>query len=307
MARECRTLRALGTLGRSIGIRPEITSIEFYVVRTRPSDRQKVIATAQEADAIDSDWNLQRALGSARHPEDLEREIQQLGSHAEPYEKPHLQAMLARSRQQYDRAWTYYNIARDEAATELQMGIRRNLTFEMAGQLVAEGKLREALATLVEVSFYDVNGCNNAGISIEDDGRRIPFGKPWTREDKLLAPGIVELTRDLVKRVGITQDGFTQLVAAHLQPVADQLRTPFSVGDAMPVLLEVSFGSQSADHIKIPSPKRREKRPTDGPTPRSQVVPVADMQKADVSPKSGCLVSMIAVILIVMAIAAMLV
>ncbi|MFZ5768634.1 MAG: hypothetical protein ACOY3F_08060 [Bacillota bacterium] len=222
---------------------------QFYCIRTRPSDREKVIVTEQEADAIDAEWAVRRILGD---PCEWEEKLRSLPRDASPWERPYYEAMLARSRRQYDRAWGLYNEARLRAGQEFQMGIHRNITLDMAGQLEVEGKTRQALALLCEVCYYDLNGASNAG-----GGRRVLFGRPWDLDGAFLAPAVVGEIRECVRRLGFAREEFRGFVLELLRPIHRAMKTPLGPEAVLPAFVEIAFTDKDVGQISLPSRKRK--------------------------------------------------
>lgn len=261
---------------------------QAFYVRTRPSDQRKVIVTEQEADAIDQEWALRHHLGA---PADWEQKLKTLSSKNDPYEKAYYQAMLARSRRQYDQAWAFFNEARIQAATLRQFGIYRNITLDMANQLRIEGKHKQAVLMLCEVCFYDLCGAANAVLSIEGN-RRVPWNSGWDPEFRELAPGVVQMVRDWIEELGIAQESFRSLVLGHLTKVCGAMKPPLSAEVALPLLLQVAYGTEEAHNIK-PSPMP--KRTPDGPIPSSYAL---NKGQPTSRPKPGCATTALCVLLV---------
>lgn len=226
---------------------------QFYYVRTRPADREKVIVTEQEADVIEAEWEIQRVLGD---PVEWEERLRSLSKDADPWERPYYEAMLARSRREYDKAWRLYNEARLQAGRESQLGIYRNITLDMAHQMRVEGKHHQALVMLCEVCFYDANGASNAGICIEGR-RRVPFGRAWDPETAFLAPAVVAEVRDCVRKLGLGKEEFQQLVLEHLKNIWAAMKPPFPPKAVLPTLLQISFTEKDIDQIELPARKAK--------------------------------------------------
>lgn len=104
---------------------------EFMLVRTRPSDRAKVLVTEEQADQIDLEW---RAGDQATR----------------------------------DRKWAECNKQLLEHATNRNWGFYRNARLDMAELLAAEGKTKEALQAYLEICYLDLNGPNNQGGGLGD-------------------------------------------------------------------------------------------------------------------------------------------
>lgn len=228
---------------------------QFYYVRTRPSDREKVIVTTQEADAIEIEWKVesevQRILGN---PTEWKERLRSLSKDANPWERPYCEAMLARSNKEYDKAWGFYNEARLQAGQQGQMGVYRNTTLEMANQLRAEGKFLKALVMLCEVCFYDLNGPCNPGIYI--DGSQT-FARTWNPENSFLPPVIVEKIREYIKTLNLGSEEFQQLISEHLEKISSALQPPFSPKAVLPTFFQIAFTEKDLNQIELPTKKNR--------------------------------------------------
>ena len=64
----------------------------------------------------------------------------------------------------YDNNWGTFNQRLIEHAYKKQWGFYRNNKLDMAMLLKKELKLKQALSTLLEVCYLDLNGCNNVPI-----------------------------------------------------------------------------------------------------------------------------------------------
>lgn len=260
---------------------------QAFYVRTRPSDQRKVIVTEQEADAIDQEWALRHQLGD---PADWEQQLRTLSSKNDPYEKAYYQAMLARSRRQYDQAWAFFNEARIQAAGLGQFGIYRNITFDMANQLRIEGKHEHAVIMLCEVCFYDLCGASNAVLSIEGN-RRVPWNSGWDPEFRELAPGVVQMVRDWVEELGMAQEALRSIILEHLTRIHGAMNLPLSPEAALPLLLKVAYGTEEAHKIK---PPLMPKKAPDRPIPAAHAL---NKRQPTSRPKPGCAAVVLCVLL----------
>lgn len=110
---------------------------QFYYVRTRPADRNKVIVTEQEVEAIEAEW---KSWYEEKRRKELEEQLRSLPRNADLWERPYLQAHLACLGKEFGKAWGLFNKARSEAALDRCLGIYRNITLDMAEQLEIEGR-----------------------------------------------------------------------------------------------------------------------------------------------------------------------
>jgi len=126
----------------------------FYV-RTRTSDRKKVIVTEQGAKSIEQEWEK-------FHEEQLVQDLENLPKDMPYYNKLQCIAKAALLRKDNDKAWSYFNQAKLEAMKAGQFETSRNITLRMTEQLIGEGHYKQALFNLCGVIYYDICGVTNA-------------------------------------------------------------------------------------------------------------------------------------------------
>ena len=127
---------------------------ETMYSRTRPADRKKVLVTEKQKDEIEAQWTkfyeIQEENNLMQDSEfvSAEKELtKQFGG------KPSLN----------DIKWRVYNKNIIEYASKREWGLYRNNKLNMAFLLQKGGKLRQALSTMFEVIYLDINGANNIG------------------------------------------------------------------------------------------------------------------------------------------------
>ena len=127
---------------------------EFMYVRTRPSDRKKVVVTKKQADAIEEQWMLyHKGQAMARlksHPDynETARSLRRTLGREPTADESKLEISLreaARHRRKHD--W----------------GLYRNSVLDAATALLALGRADESLRKHLEVCYLDVNGPQNCG------------------------------------------------------------------------------------------------------------------------------------------------
>ncbi|HTW93138.1 MAG TPA: hypothetical protein VMH22_15725 [bacterium] len=127
---------------------------EFMYVRTRPSDRKKVVVTKNQANAIEEQW--------AHYHQD--QAMARLTSH------PDYSAAARRLRRTLGREPTAdeskLEISLREAARHRRKhdwGLYRNSVLDAATALQTLGRADESLRKHLEVCYLDVNGPQNCG------------------------------------------------------------------------------------------------------------------------------------------------
>lgn len=166
---------------------------EFMYVRTRPTDKQRVVVTERGASEIDSEWEKVRINKRLMQSVD-EAEFQKT--------KAALSAKFGRPASDDDVFWSIHNKHLLQHARRGDWGFYRNTRLNMAMILAAEGKGRAALDTYFEVVYLDVNGPNNrGGLSDPQLLREFP---PFTPESAFVAPGVISEIAKLQRLLGLS-------------------------------------------------------------------------------------------------------
>ncbi len=153
------------------------------LVRTRPSGSQKVLVTEEQAAEIEKQWE-------AYHQEKM---IDSDSEHRREYEQVKAQLINRRGTEPSvgDIRWALANKDILEYVRYGDWGLYRNTKVEMAQQLQAEKKLRQALATYLEVCYLDANGPCNRG------------AKSFDPSQAIISPGIIREVRELSRSLGL--------------------------------------------------------------------------------------------------------
>ncbi len=151
----------------------------FVLVRTRPTDKKRVLVTEEQAHLLEEQWSIAadraRLLSMNREGYDEERERLRAKFGGEPRPEDVLWGLLNRERVHYAQEWKW--------------GLYRNATFGMGEVLRIENRPSEALRFFLEVCCFDLNGPSNSGfISDPDLRRRYP---PFTPDPHGIAPGVL--------------------------------------------------------------------------------------------------------------------
>ena len=181
---------------------------QYIYIRTRPLDRQRVLLTESELPAIEAQW-----AGN------------------------HLHSTLSRSDDSGltpDQLWGRCNKELLENAKSGNWGLYRNTRLDMASLLHREGRPREALVTYLEVSYIDLNGPQNMGGMFDSASvRQFP---PFSREDAMLAPGVIAWTSQLAEELNLERSALKQMFLDMGTRLQHKLRMPVSPEEAWRLL-----------------------------------------------------------------------
>lgn len=127
---------------------------QYIYVRTRPEDRKKVLVTEKQKDEIELQWQ--------QHYQDKED--------AELMQNPDFNSAKRELTKQFgkepcmgDVKRRVYNQRLLEYASNRQWGLYRNTKLDMANLLIKEGHHKQALISLFEICYLDLNGGRNVG------------------------------------------------------------------------------------------------------------------------------------------------
>jgi len=228
---------------------------KVFYVRTRPSDREKVIVTEEGALAIEQAWAKYHLY---QETAEWGEAIKNLPKDSPAYEKAHSLAKATSASGEHDKAWGYFNKARMKAAKAGDFFAYRNITLDMATHLIKEGREKQALSMHCEIHYYDMCGLDkldNVKLMVEAGFINPRYlGSPWNPERGFrLVPGIVNATRDLMKIMEINQNDFKQIALKAIEPIISSMKGPVTPNDALPVLVEIAFGTNEPKEIKLPT------------------------------------------------------
>lgn len=175
---------------------------KFIFVRTRPTDRERVLVTENQVEEIEAQWNEIHSVPAPR--------IETKKGFND--EKKTLTKKFGREPSDYDVIWGLLNKELVEHSRSVHWGLYRNTLFEMGELLRSECRFSDALSRYFEVCYFDLNGPNNYG-DISDDpelykaafrevtGREL---KPFDPDIGELYPGILVIVRYLIKKLEIS-------------------------------------------------------------------------------------------------------
>lgn len=171
---------------------------KYMFSRTRPLDRKKVLVTENEKDEIELEW-------TRFYEANENAELMQNDKYAKA--KRDLTKQFGKEPSMNDVKWRVYNEKTLALASNRQWGLYRNNKLDMVKLLEKEGKQKEALQTLLEICYLDLNGCRNLGTI---------NGKPMSKQESdelgiqdfdtsmaFLGPGIISMVKDNIKSLNL--------------------------------------------------------------------------------------------------------
>ena len=220
--------------GKALEIRPSKKKNcpecgRLIYVRTRPSDKEKVLVTESQAEQIEEQWSIvdgthEFYLAEKKALEDLKREMI---------------AKLGRVPSDNDVRWHLYNKQNLEAACCGNWGQYRYTRFRMAELLRNENRLKGALPLYLEICYLDLNGA-------------FP-------EKRILAPEILERISSIVKKLSLIPSDIESEFKSSMKGQYASLDLPFSPDAAWERIESEIFPSagisESSSRAKFPKDK----------------------------------------------------
>lgn len=191
---------------------------EFIFVRTRPSDRKKILVTAEQAEQVEEQWSIVNGT----HDDYLARKKE--------YEdtKSELKKRFGIDPPENDILWAIYNKQRTKYFLSQDFGHYRNTTLAMAQILYKESRLRHALEMYCEVFYIDLNGPQNLGGTSPEILKKFPPFDP----DGFIVPRMVEHIEILAEKNNLSTDELKTIFIDHNRVVEKSLETPLSPAKA---------------------------------------------------------------------------
>lgn len=172
---------------------------EYIYSRTRPSDRKKILIREDQIKELEKEW-------SKYHEEKEKSELYEQDDFKKA--RDNLAKQFGKEPSLNDVKWRVYNERILEYASKKQWGLYRNNKLDMAFLLQKENKLKQALSTMFEVLYLDINGCNNIGLM---DGQPLSkkeleeMGiKEFNPESAFLAPGVIGPVQDIISELNLS-------------------------------------------------------------------------------------------------------
>jgi hypothetical protein len=188
---------------------------KFIYSRTRPSDKKKVLVTEKQKDKIELEW-------TRFHEANEEVELMQNDDYAKA--KKDLSKQFGKEPSLNDIKWRVFNQKIIEYASKKQWGLYRNNKLDMAFLLQKENKNKQALSTMFEVIYLDINGCNNVGV-IYSKKEMDEYGiKEFNPKSAFFAPGVIGPIQDLIDKIELSEKESKELfiyINEKMKPVKD--------------------------------------------------------------------------------------
>jgi DNA-directed RNA polymerase subunit RPC12/RpoP len=163
------------------------------LVRTRPSDRRRILIREDQALQIEEQW----AIANGTHAQFL------AARREHEAERNRLRARFGCEPSENDIKWAQVNDGLLRHATEFQWGFYRNDRLGMGDILKKDRRYLSALDTYLEVCYLDLNGPNNCSTRDPAILREFP---PFNPNDGMLAPGVLRYVQDMLKREGLSKN-----------------------------------------------------------------------------------------------------
>ena len=174
---------------------------KYIYSRKRPLDDKKVLLTEDQTKELDIEW--QKALGTREKFLQEEKEYKHI--------EEELNIRFGKPPSQNDIKWAFLNKKLMQNIVLKNWGLYRNTKFEMAEILEKEGKSKQALAYLFEVSCLDLNGANNLGQQISSEDMKYFKIKEFDFKHSFLAPGIIKKIKELIQNLKLTKQEIERL------------------------------------------------------------------------------------------------
>ena len=199
-------------------------------VKSRPTDKTRKLVTQEQADDIEHEWAIKGELEAL--PEVDKRRFEQVKSaqidkYGSEMPKQLHDALHSIRRQSYQRQGLEY-------VKEGHFGLWRNTRLDIASLLDEEGKkdenkLREALATYLEVCYIDLNGPQNSTKLLQELGEGSNSFEP--REGDL-AIGLVRMANFIIEQLSLSRSEVKVLFQEHNKRYLSGLKLPLSIDKA---------------------------------------------------------------------------
>jgi hypothetical protein len=249
-----RRIRAYTAIGRTDGVCPHCRS-ELpawpsrsgpclhcggeILVRSRPLDRERVLVTEVEAEALEAQWELfrERGGGSPLRPLLNEDELEA--------ERASLCIRFGREPSQFDVAASLISHRAFEHMRRLELASFRDFGLAKASLLDQQGRVVDALAGYLGVCFLDLNGARNPPQYGQDGApvRSADAANGFAPDQAFLAPPVVSRCIQIIAALDQDEDTVRASFTAFVERQYQTLRAPRRAAEAWPPLGEAIFGA----------------------------------------------------------------
>jgi hypothetical protein len=207
------------------------------LVRTRPLDRERVLVTEAQAEALEAQWELYRERGCASPLRPL------LNEDELEAERASLAIRFGREPSQFDVAASLIGHRAFEHMRRLELGGFRDMGLARASLLDQQGRAEEALAAYLGVCFLDLNGVRNPP-------QRGPGGGPvrsaeainvFAPDQALVAPLVVARCVQIIATLDVDEEAVGACFAAYCERQYQTLRAPLRPHEVWPRLADAIF------------------------------------------------------------------
>lgn len=213
---------------------------EFIYIRTRPHDNKKVLVTEKEKDIIEKQWQ--------QHFQDIE-DKKTLEDLEFIKAKKELSKQFGKEVSINDIKWYVYNQRTLEFASKRQWGLYRCNVLDMANLLIRENKHKQALVTLYEVCYLDLNGCRNVPEYLSDKDIDSYGIKDFDIGLSFLIPDIVSRIENEIEILKITDEGAKRLFFERIDKIKPRKNMPLSSEDVWKKVIERISQNQKLQKI----------------------------------------------------------
>lgn len=193
---------------------------EFMYVRTRPSDRQRVLVTKEGAEKIEEEW----AIATGTHDQYIKnrQEVEDT--------REQLRKQFGKEPSENDVKWRILNKQLLEHASRNDWGLYRNTRLDMGELVEREGRLKDALSTYLEVCYIDINGPENLG-GYDTDAKEYPRFDPDSPVAEVI-PGIVRMAKQISSKLEVNGVELKNLFMQFAGRTHSSLKLPISPEEA---------------------------------------------------------------------------
>jgi len=211
---------------------------EFILVRTRPTDRKRVLVTESQAKEIETQWNEIQSIPPPR----IEKK------EGFDDEKKKLTQKFGREPLHNDVVWSLLNKDLIEHSRSQHWALYRNTLFEMGELLRSESKWSDALNKYFEVCYLDLNGPGNYGdvSDIDPELLRAAIGNrlvPFDPVEGALSSGVLARVEYLVNHLQLDSGMARTQFLAVATKLGTALRLPMRPDVAWKSIEEELFGA----------------------------------------------------------------